>query len=503
MFERLPPGWVGLEGPPPALLLKTGLPRLAFIGVRSNPSWRQWYRTFGIHSEDLAEAVQVADEADNEPQATDAQINVVSTEIAKLLVQYRTQLKLILFGRETYVRIPSTLSLARDQWRVLCRHLFTGKPLGCIQDTVPCESASPYRMSSEGAIELPGSCLSEVRALFGIGQDKPSGYDGSNLLFDSILVQDATRLSRLFPHAEFLNGRQVSVVDTLNRREPPPQARASVDELEARLKRLQGSSHRPQPFPLRQAAAAGVIPRQGDLIVDPKLEHIYLHADQVQIKKLKAPLQFRPLSRDELPGLICPQSLVEAHLATAAKAARIYNLPADLTKYKVRTFDLGAHEKLELAGAYYMKTDLASLPRRNLRCERAQKNARRERLVSQYGTNLPVDFEQHSDEDLKSYFEIQDLVARGEIVPASEHPALPNNYWNNQFFNWIQKAKPELVLSCPVTRNGFIRAQCSIEDLADLPDFWLTITTTFGAGPWLRKLLLSPKARAAALAYGL
>jgi hypothetical protein len=89
----------------------------------------------------------------------------------------------------------------------------------------------------------------------------------------------------------------------------------------------------------------------------------------------------------------------------ASKASRRYRLAPDLKKYQVRTLETGTKYEKDLRGTYYLVSDLVVLPTRNFRRETAERNARAERLIAQYGASLPAAFEKYSDEDLTLYFE--------------------------------------------------------------------------------------------------
>jgi hypothetical protein len=102
---------------------------------------------------------------------------------------------------------------------------------------------------------------------------------------------------------------------------------------------------------------------------------------------------------------------------------------------------------------------------------------------------------------LSVYYQIKELLARGEIVPEDKCPLLSQTYHRRRFVDWLEKAKPDLVKKCPVTGGRYLGVVGSIDDLVDLPDCWKTLEEMFGESTFLRSLILSPKVRAIALAH--
>jgi hypothetical protein len=463
---------MGFAEPTMGLLLRTDRPELVFVGIRQT-NWAdiQCYEALGVKLEDLAENVEIP--GNRKPLSTEVPIDKLSLAIVKLLSRYATQLKVVYLQHQAHIHIPCGLCLPQEEWWVLSRHLFTGKAAGCVADTVPCN----LLRDSHDEIKLPSRSLGEVMARWGISQQKPSGFDGDNLLFRSIHVDDALKLSCLFPATKRLAGRCLRLGD--NRKRLPS-------------------------YNLDHAIEAGVVPHQGDIIVDPKVKRIFLPLGRAQIASLKAPLEFRPESDGKRAGLLCPAPLVEHFLLSAAKAARTYRLPADLKKYEVRTVDPETHEESDLQGTYYLISNLTSLPPRDLRHERAERKARLDRLVARFGPGLPTDHEKYTDQQLSQYFTLKDLVARGEMIDVARHPALPDaRYFHGDFFDWIKEVKPDLVMCCPVTQTQYLRSSTAIGNLADLPGFWKAVEKTLRQASWLRKLILDPKVRAAAMAHAI
>lgn len=480
MLKDLPPGWVGFHRLVPGLLLRTEQPRLAFISTTEGRS-RKGYELIGIHREDLAEIVELAEPPDRAPQAMEVVIREFSPELLKLIVQYSTQLKLVLFEDQLCVRSPSAVQFSREQWKLLDRYIYTGKTSSSLEETCQDESNAGVAIRRRAPItwpprrgdvmiELHGSTLDQVVARWGISEQKPVAYNGSGLLFQSIHVKESSKLSRLFPTTKLLGNRVLRV---------PTDSSGLPD------------------YNLHQAAEAGVVPMRGDVLVDGRLERIFLRHGQVLIGDLKSPLEFRRESHWEDAGLLCPMPLVESHLLSAAKAARTFRLPANLTKYRVRTLDESGNE-VDLLGTYYLTCDLATLPVRDFRRERSDRKSRFERLRALYGEDLPPNFEKHTDEELKAHFEVNELVARGEFVPANDHSLLPKTYYLREaFLEWIAKVRPDLVVIDPMTKESYLRSLCSIDELAGARGFCQAIGAVLQEPAWLRMLMLNSKARAA------
>jgi hypothetical protein len=511
ILEKLPEGFAGLPGQLPGVLLRTNDPRLCFVGIKSSADWDgHFYEQIGIHRDDLADIVAVDNLPDRQPDPTEIPICELTPDIVRLLAQLSNRLHVTFPARRLHIRVPSDLALSDGQWRLLARHIFTDKSVACAQETVPWCAAERYPAVAaltaaqapgtglgppgpslslprgirllnnrpyRSLIKLPGISLLQVATRWGVDQQKPSAFDGKNLLFESILVNDATKLSTLYPHVRLLRGRTLRVV-------------------EDRMELLS--------YPLHQTAEAGAVPKRGEIIVDSALEKIFLLPGQLHIARLKCPVQFRQEVVYGRAGLLCPEPLIEKFLLSGVKAARTHRLSKGLKRYEVRTLDEKTKEEIDLEGTYYLKSDLAALPLRDIKTERADRKARLERLTAKYGKDLPENYEKHTDEELGVYFEIRELAARGEILPAAKHPLLPRrHHFDNPFLRWMESVKPDLVLTCPLTGTRYLRAFADIDVLAELPGFWKTVEDILGESSWLRLLFLSSKVRAAALAHSI
>lgn len=93
----------------------------------------------------------------------------------------------------------------------------------------------------------------------------------------------------------------------------------------------------------------------------------------------------------------------------------------------------------------------------------------------------------------------QDLVQAGEFIQAEHHPLMPPAYHGHIMVNWLRTDAPQLIKTCPVTRQNYVRKLDGFEDLVDIPGFWHTVEATMGGGTWLRKLVTCPQVQAAAL----
>ena len=124
--------------------------------------------------------------------------------------------------------------------------------------------------------------------------------------------------------------------------------------------------------------------------------------------------------------------------------------------------------------------------------------------MARFGPDLPADYEKYTDQELSQYFAVKELVARGEMIDITTHPALPRGgYTLPDFVDWIKTVKPDLVMSCPITRTQYLHSATVLGDLADLPGFWKAVERTVGLSSWLRNLILDPKVRAAAMAHAI
>lgn len=481
LLNEVPPGWIAFDCES-GLLFTTDQPRLAFVGIGG--SLCRIYGTLAVHPADLATVIESAQKS-REPGACEVALDEVSPELVRLAAQHSQAIKIVLAGWRIFVRIPADVRLSEREWRILDRHIFTGQPVGTFDETVSCK-ASPW-----GLIALPGESVGEVMARWGVGSAKPCAYRDKTLFFQSITVKDAAKLSLRFPQTKLLSRRVLSVKESDVARHRRTWAEEpltdSTDEYYDEENGLES-------FSLHQAALAGIIPGKEDLKVDSDLEYVYLPRSQVQISELKCPVE------SGLGQILCPQHLMESNFMSASKAARKYRLSPALKKHKAISCDARGAE-ISLPGTYYLVSDLAGLPERDIRSERAERQARRERLFTRYGSDLPSDYEDYSDVDLERYFEIKDAVARGELVSVINHSLLPEHDWHRgPVLSWISERKPGWVVQCPIIETTYLRAGLNLEDLVGLPDIWTLVEQICGESQWLRRLMLSPKFRAAALA---
>jgi hypothetical protein len=317
---------------------------------------------------------------------------------------------------------------------------------------------------------LPGKSIKEVSAQWGVGGSKPCAYDGKHLYFTSLDVRQGAKLARLHPNGGRLEGRRLEVS-------------RSDDDCSVRL---------------NQALDAGIVPSTGILYVDPTLEDIYLPREELQIDEFKAPVLSRRSYWEE-PIILCPEHLIPMHLMPASQAARTYIIPPGIGPFKVRTQQVAAPSDEDPPERYYLVADLRNLAARDLKKEREERRARIKRLVDRYGSALPKGYEKLSDEQIALYFEIQDLVLTGEFIEAEHHPLMPPSYHGQFIEDWLRKQAPQLIKTCPVTGQNYVRKLDGFEDLVDIPGFWDAVESTLGGGTWLRKLITCPKVQAAAL----
>lgn len=476
IVEEAPPGWLTFYPHPFGLILCTDQPRLAFVGMRHD-IWT-CYDHIAIHPDDLPAVINLQ-RSHRKVDPSELPVEQVSVELIRVLARHAHQLRLIIAASEAYVRVPSSVQLRQDEWNILSRHIFTGKGFGPSDQTVPC-SGLTY-----GLIGLPGTSLGEVANRWGIAEETPCAYEDKTLFFKSIHVVDAAKLGVLYPQAKPLAGRRLVVHSSeLNRTEWTQEA----DD--------PGGAQQLQRFPLLQAHNAGVIPKTGDLVVDRCLEHILLPAGSFDPANLNCPLE----SVDS-GYLLCPQLLINSHLLSCAKAARTYTLPKDLRKYRVCSFGTNKSGPTSLTGRYYLSLDLAGLPFRDMRRERRERKARHDRLLAQYGHELPVDYAKYTDQELEIHFRIKEAVARGELVSIINHPLLPEyEYDRERFLGWLSQNSSDFVVTCPVTEQHYLRAGVTVDDLAALPAIWTAVAQVVDEANWLRRLVLSPRFRAAAVA---
>jgi hypothetical protein len=355
--------------------------------------------------------------------------------------------------------------------------LFTENSSGTLLDTTniaddPQRSTwQRFSVAEEpSGFKLPGKSIEEVSAQWGVGGSKPCAYDGKHLYFTSLDVRQGAKLARLHPNGGRLEGRRL-------------EASRSDDDCSVRL---------------NQALDAGIIPSTGILYVDPTLEDIYLPREELQIDEFKAPVLSRR-SYWEKPIILCPEHLLPTYLMPSAQAVRTYVIPSGIQPFRVRTQRAAAPSNEDPPGSYYLVADLRNLVARDLNKERAERRARNKSLVDRYGGALPKGYEKLSEEQIALYFEIQDLVQTGELIQAEHHPLMPPSYHGRFIVDWLRKQAPQLIKTCPVTRQNFVRRLDGFEDLVDIPGFWHAVETTLGGGTWLRKLITCPKVQASAL----
>lgn len=466
-----PPGWLAFSWNSVGLLLNSDHPRLAFIGP---PQWNSW-EAFALPREDVAEVIEIAESCKFPAGTRQSFLSQLTPKMVPLLARYRHQLKVIFVGSQPHLRAAKDLQLRPDEWNQFSRHVFTGAPRAGLENTVPFEQDN---LRLRERVKLQGRSLPTVMAAWGVQAERPVSFDGTNLGFRSFRVVDPLRLSRVYPGANLLVGKRLRVIESSN---------------------YTGA----YKLPLAGAAAAGVIPDDPDLHVNAALDRIFLSTTQVRSVELKQPLQIREESWWHRPLLLCPESLVDTHLLTASRAARMYRLPPGIKNYEVQAISREGWNETALPGTFYLVSDLSNLPRRNLRQEREDRVQRRKRLIALYGRDLPTDFERFTDDQLSTFQTLKQRLARGEIQRAKSHPQLPHaRYHREQFLDWLKKAS-DLVITCPVTGEVYLRPVGSIDDLAGLPSFWPTVEALLGESSWLRTLILSPTVRAAAVAHAI
>ena len=491
ILDKTPPDWVEFPTPTSGILLRTHQPRLAIIRLVDTGLWREeGCDAIAIPRDELSEIIEVPKSLHRRPNATEIQIEELSPAVATLLAQHAKQLKVVFIKGRPHIFIPAGFRFRQDQWELLSRYLISGRGIGCLEETVR------KATQSDRLIKIPGTSVAEVMSRYGIGERRPTACDGTNLLFDLVCVNNASKLSRLYPQVKQLEGRTLRLPSkTVHSSMASRPTRTDDDEDECN-----SSPGGLTTFPLQQSVEAGVIPPDGDLIVDTALEHVFLPTGQIRIADLKCPLGIEQEYPWDPAVLLCPHPLIGTYLLSVAQAARTYRVPFNLKRYLVRTVEPGSQKETDLAGAFYLLSDLTTLPRRDLRLERAERKARHQRLVTRYGSDLPSDYEKHTDEELSFYFQLKEWVARGEVVPAADHPLLPSTYRQRSFVAWLRKAKPDLVVTCPITRKDYVRLLAGMEELAALPGFWKAVEETLGEVTWLRQLMLNQAVRAAALA---
>jgi len=446
--------------------------------------WEDFYEQVAVHRDDLAEIVEVDQPSNRPPRSPAFPIAELSSAAVRLLAQYSSELRLVVRNNQPHIRFPKSFQLRQDQWKLLSRHVFTGKTIGCVEETVSIDSDLDY------LIKLPGRSLREVIDRCGIAETKPLAYDGSNLLFSSIHVKDASKLSCHHSQLKLLGGRILRCA-------------GQADSIDCRFGPERTEVSDWWRFPLHKAAEAGIIPKEGVVTVDAALKYLYLPKTQINISSLNRPLKYRSQMYEPV-GLLCPLPLIRTCLLPSAKAVRAYRIPSEVQKYTVRTLDPTTAEEVDLPGKYFQLSDLASLPARDIRQERADRKARDERLIARYGPDLPADYQQFTDEDLETYYRIKELVAQGEIVPTTGHPLLPQpKYWCGDFLEWIKEVAPDRVVTCPITKQKYLRSIAGMDELAKLPGFWAAVERTLGQTSWVRSLILEPSVRAAALAHAI
>ena len=174
-------------------------------------------------------------------------------------------------------------------------------------------------------------------------------------------------------------------------------------------------------------------------------------------------------------------------------------IPNRVTSFRGRPQSVAGSSAADPPGTYYLLDDLRNLARRDLRQELAERRVREKHLVERYGSDLPKNYKQFTDEQIEFYFKIHDLLRTGEIIKAKDHPLLPGEFNTGAMVEWLLRAAPNLVMICPITQQAYVFRLNGMEDLVAIPGFWEAVESTFGAGNWLGKLVTCPEARAAAV----
>jgi hypothetical protein len=465
LLPAKPKGWriIG-RFPEKGLLVRTAQPRLVFCGGR-DANWGFDGPPVCMHGEDLTEVV-VLPRAGSSPGPFDQPITSITPQLVSLLAQHPKQLKLVTFPYDPCIRVSPGVRLTGSDWSHLGRHVFTTNSCAAFHDTAAIRE-------HRGSFKVPGHCIDQVRVQWGVGVTKPQAYDGKHLYFTSLQVLDGAKLGRLFPDAARLEGRHLTT-----------RSSHDTDDLHYSLS-------------LCQALDAGIVPARGMLEVDSAFETIRLPRMSFSITQCKQPVTVQT-GRWERSVILCPRHLVQNFLMSTQQAGRTFTVPDKLKRFKVVVESGVEPSDATMPGSYYLLTDLQNLPTRDLKREREERAARRKRIVDRYGSALPAHYEKFTDEQIASYFEIQDLAQQGEFIPVREHPLMPG-YRYGGMIEWIQVEAPHLVRKCPLTGQEFLRRMESYEDLAEIPGFWAAIESTLGGEGWLRKLVTCPKVQAAAL----
>ena len=465
ILPEKPKGWVPIPGFPSAgLLVRNANPRLAFFGMRE-AYWAWDCTSLCIHAQDLAVAPEIVkDQCD--PQSTDFEVEQFTPDIVNLLAQHDQELKLVLVRRGTFVRVPASLRLNCREWVALGRHVPSGNSTATLAETIIIEER-------DNCFKLPGRTIDEILKKWGVDATKPMAYDGKSLYFESIRVVQGAKLSPLFAGAALLEGRCLNV----------PQ--------------LEPHGGRVYEVSLELAFDERIVPPDANLQVDPELKAIYLHGNGLAIGAMQRPI-VASIETYGTPVILCPKHLVSRFLVPATRAARTYAIPANIRPLPVLTCEDDTLWGEDRPRTWYLRADIQNLPRRDLKREREERQARHKRLVDLYGSKLPPGYTKLTDEQIAAYFQVQDLVQAGELVEPAQHPLMPR-YSTHIIVDWIQKQAPHLITQCPVSQKIYLRQMNRFEDLVEIPGFWQAVESVVGEGTWLRRLITCPSVQAAAL----
>lgn len=369
-----------------------------------------------------------------------------------------------------YVLFPKNKEYNTAEWASLDRHIFTGKPAAPFTDTVPIQYSTGFK--------IPGTVADIACSNYGV-QGNPNAFQNGKLSFSQLEIIDPVKARKLHPalaklhsinsHCTGFNGSiSVDMEEVLLN----PKLCAKLVTCDAEFKRVRVTADAVCTL-LDYPLLGPVIPNE-----EPQA---LIFSDGTQISYQKNPAAEKAST-----------DFAEKFFVPVTKICRTHKLESDVVRYNLRY-----GHRLFLPGKWVLKSVLAKIPARNGKQERQTKQARIQKLESQYGP-LPKGIHLKTDEEVKQYFNIQQGIQTGTLIELQESTLLPSFCLHqNSFKTWLTAAGH--IFRCPMTETEYVTNFRSIDDLVKLPDFLETLQSTFNEDEWLLRLLASPAAQTLAI----
>ena len=371
----------------------------------------------------------------------------------------------LLHDRNTfYIQFPSGYSFTKEEWLKVDRHIITGKPTATNEEVVPIEGGAVFWFAGEQA--------SVVCAKYGI-KGKPACYNKGQLGFRVIEICD------------------------------PSKAKSAYQALE-KLTHINAGTY--GSYGTKSVYLEDVLQNpllcKSELSVSGDFSTVRVGVDMT-CSKLTYPVRCYKGTDEEHEALVFgdgtgkdsdkAQAFAEKFFVPVMDICRTHVLDEKTIRYNLRF----AH-RAYLPGKWVLKSDAIKLSLRNNKEERTKRLSRVQALEAKYGP-LPKGLSKHKDEDIDTYFAIQQGLSAGEYILAEESTMLPEHHYGQRqtAVEWLKKNG--FVKTCPLTGQEYVKHFGSFDDLVAIPDFMDMVEEMFHQRVWLTKLLASSKAQALAV----